>query len=67
MAFKKTDKSHFAPGKFADKKAQAIFEYLILTAVVAAIILLFSAAPYFQGIQTACGKAFNAAVTEIVR
>jgi hypothetical protein len=65
MAFKKAGKSHFAPRKFADKKAQSIFEYVILTAVVVATVLIFG--PYFGKIKDSCDKAFNAAVTEIVK
>lgn len=67
MAFKKTDKSQIAPKKFSDKKAQSIFEYIILTAIVVAVILIFASTPYFQKIKTACDNAFNAAVTEIVK
>jgi len=67
MAFKKINKSHLAQVKFADRKAQSIFEYVILTAVVVAILLIFTATPYFQQIKTSCENAFNAAVTEIVK
>ncbi len=67
MAFEKSDKSHFAPRKFSDKKAQSIFEYVILTAVVVAAILIFASTPYFQRINASCDKAFNEAVTEIVK
>ncbi|MDD5465669.1 MAG: hypothetical protein PHP73_04965 [Candidatus Omnitrophica bacterium] len=65
MAFKKADKSHLAPRKFSDKKAQSIFEYVILTAVVVAVVLIFG--PYFDDIKKSCTKAFNDAVTEIVK
>ncbi len=66
-AFKKASKSHFAPRKFSDKKAQSIFEYVILTAVVVAVVLIFASTPYFQRIKTACNNTFNEAVTEIVK
>lgn len=65
MAFKKASKSHLAQRKFFDKKAQSIFEYVILTAVVVAAVLIFG--PYFSNIKDSCTKAFNAAVTEIVK
>ncbi len=67
MAFEKSDKSRLAQRKFADKKAQSIFEYVILTAAVVSVVLIFSSTPYFQKIKTACDNAFNAAVTEIVK
>lgn len=65
MAFKKADKSHLAPGKFSVRKAQSIFEYVILTAVVVTTVLIFG--PQFGKIKDSCNKAFNAAVKEIVK
>ncbi|MDD5477957.1 MAG: hypothetical protein PHG87_07185 [Candidatus Omnitrophica bacterium] len=65
MAFKKADRSHLAQKNFSDKKAQSIFEYVILTAVVVTTVLIFG--PYFGKIKDSCDKAFNAAVTEIVK
>jgi len=65
MAFKKANKSHFAPRKFSDKEAQSIFEYVILTALVVTVVLIFG--PYFDKIKQSCNDAFNAAVTEIVK
>ena len=67
MAFKKISKGRLAPRKFSDKKAQSIFEYVILTAIVVAVVLFFAATPYFQKIKTACDNAFNRAVTQIVK
>jgi len=67
MAFKKISKSHLAQRKLADKKAQAIFEYVILTAIVVAAVLIFTATPYYQQIKTACNTSFNNAVAEIVK
>jgi len=67
MAFKKLNKSHLAQRKLVDKKAQSIFEYVILTALVVTAVLIFTTTPYFQQIKTACDNAFNAAVTEIVK
>ncbi len=65
MAFKKANESHLARKKISDKKAQSIFEYVILTAVVVALVLIFG--PYFENIKESCKTAFNAAVTEIVK
>lgn len=65
MAFKKASESHLARKKFSDKKAQSIFEYVILTAVVVALVLIFG--PHFGKIKDSCTKAFNDAVTEIVK
>lgn len=65
MAFEKTNKSHLARKKFSDKKAQSIFEYVILTAVVVAVVLIFG--PHFKNIKESCQTAFNDAVTEIVK
>lgn len=67
MAFEKSNKSHLTPRKLSDRKAQSIFEYVILTAVVVAVVLFFASTPYFQRIKTSCEGAFNAAVTEIVK
>lgn len=67
MAFKKANKSHFAQRKFSDRRAQSIFEYVILTAVVVAAVLIFAESTYFKGIKDSCENAFNAAVTEIVK
>jgi len=65
MAFKKANKSYFAQRKFSDKEAQSIFEYVILTAVVVTVVLIFG--PQFTKIRESCNTAFNKAVTEIVK
>ena len=49
------------------KKGQAIFEYFILTTVVVAVVLFFTASPYFQNIKASCEDAFNKAVQEILK
>jgi len=68
MTLIKLVKSH-QPGKkiLANYKAQAVFEYLILTTVVAAVVLFFASTPYFTKIKTSCDNAFNRTVTEIVK
>lgn len=68
MTFKKTNKSR-DPSKIilAHYKAQSIFEYLILTTVVATVALLFSQTEYFVRIKQTCEDAFGRAVTEIIK
>ena len=71
MTFKKNIKS-FLPLKIFSKvlrngKAQSIFEYLILTAVVAAVVMFFAKAGYFTQIKTSCENAFKRSVEEIVK
>ncbi|MBU4251665.1 MAG: hypothetical protein KKC39_02005 [Candidatus Omnitrophica bacterium] len=65
MAFKKGDRSYLAPRKFSVGKAQSIFEYVILTAVVVATVLIFG--PHFDAIKKSCDDAFNRSVAEIVK
>ncbi len=65
MAFKKAGKSHLAQREFSDRKAQSIFEYVILTAVVVAAVLIFG--PHFEKIKKSCDDAFNRSVAEIVK
>ena len=48
-------------------KAQAIFEYFILTAVVVAVVLFFSKSDYFKGIKNSCESAFDTAVGKILK
>ncbi len=50
-----------------NKRAQSIFEYLILTAMVCAVVLFFATKPYFTKIKTSCDDAFNRSVTDIVK
>ncbi len=53
------------------KKGQAIFEYFILTTVVVAVVLFFTASQYFKDIfkdiKTSCENAFNQAVEEMLK
>lgn len=63
--FEKANKSLFARGKVFSKKAQSIFEYVILTAVIVAAVVIFG--KNFSDIKKDCSKAFNAAVGEIVK
>ncbi|MFH1191187.1 MAG: hypothetical protein V1670_03215 [Candidatus Omnitrophota bacterium] len=68
MTFKKINKSRY-PSKIilANYKAQSIFEYLILTTVVATVALLFSQTKYFERMKISCENAFGRAVTEIIK
>ena len=49
------------------KSGQSIAEYIILTAVVCTLVLLFTNKPYFQSIQNSCETAFERSVGEILR
>ena len=53
--------------KKGQAKGQTIFEYFILTTVVVAVVLFFTASPYFQNIKASCEDAFNKAVEEILK
>lgn len=66
MTFKKINKSHPAQRKFSEK-AQSIFEYVILTAVVATAVLFFINTDQFKSIKQSCDDAFNRSVAEIVK
>ena len=56
------------------RKAQSIFEYIILTSVVAALILVFVSSKYFigaedpktRGIKEVFNDAFESSYTKIV-
>lgn len=45
---------------------QAIFEYFILTIVMAGIVLYFLNNRHFQSIKESCEEAFNDAVEEML-
>ena len=49
------------------RKAQSIFEYFILTAVILAIVLFFADKECFKNIQDSYETAFNRAVGEILQ
>jgi len=53
--------------KKINKRAQAIFEYFILTTVVVAVVLFFAASEHFKQIKNSCERAFNNGVQEILR
>jgi hypothetical protein len=53
--------------KKINKRAQSIFEYFILTAAVCATVLFFATTDSFKSIKISCEKAFNGAVTELVK
>ena len=48
------------------KKAQSIFEYIILIAVVAAIALVFIDKTHFTNIKESFNNAFKSSYTRIV-
>lgn len=71
MTFKKIIKS-YQPNKYysdilKNNIAQSIFEYLILTTVVAAVVLFFSKSEYFTNIKKSCDDALDRSVTEIIK
>ncbi len=47
--------------------AQSIFEYLILTTVVAAVVLFFSKSANFAAIKKTCDDALDRSVTEMIK
>jgi len=53
--------------KKINKIGQAIFEYFILTTIVMAVVLFFSANRYFVQIKRSCNTEFNAAVNSILQ
>lgn len=71
MTFKKNIKSFLPLKTFSEvlrkNKAQSIFEYLILTAVVAAVVMFFAKAGYFTKIKKSCEDGFKRSVEEIVK
>jgi len=48
------------------RNAQSIFEYFILTSVIAALLLTFASSDYFIKIQEAFNSAFNRSCEEII-
>ncbi len=52
--------------KKSNKQAQAIFEYFILTIVIATIVLFFTASPHFQKIKNDCEAAFDGGIEEML-
>jgi uncharacterized protein (UPF0333 family) len=67
MTFKKINKSAYPVRKKFSNRAQAIFEYFLLTTVVLAVVLFFSNKDYFMNIRNSCETAFNQAVGEILQ
>lgn len=61
--------------KSKTEKGQAIFEYFILTTVVVAVVLFFTASKFFTnptdpkkpGVKEICEGAFNKAVEEMLK
>ena len=49
-----------------DRKAQSIFEYLVLTAVIAAIVLVFVDNDQFKNIKESFNNAFKRSYARIV-
>ena len=49
------------------KSGQSIAEYIILTAVVCTLVLLFTNTTYFKSIQKSCEDAFDRSVGEILQ
>lgn len=48
-------------------RGQSIFEYLLLTAAVVAVVLFFVNSDFFKNIKSSCETAFNNAVEEMVK
>lgn len=48
-------------------KAQAIFEYFILTTVVVAVVLFFTKSDFFKSVKGSCEGAFNQAVEKMLK
>ena len=73
MTFKKNNKSTHPIRKLFSKRAQAIFEYFILTTVVVTVVLFFTTSKFFtnsepgnKGIKEICQDAFNEAVEDML-
>ncbi len=71
MTFKKNIKSCYPEKRFTgalrNYKAQSIFEYLILTTVVAAVVLFFTKSAALEKIKKSCDDALDRSVQEIVK
>lgn len=53
--------------KKINKSGQSIFEYIILTCLVAALLFGFSQAPFFKNIRGYLNDAFNRSVQKILQ
>lgn len=60
MTFKK-------PKENFSKSAQAVFEYIMITAVAIAAVFYFANTSYFQNVQQSCRNAIAGSITEITR
>lgn len=53
--------------KKINKSGQSIFEYLLLTCLVVAMLFGFSQTPFFRNIRDYLSNAFDRAVLEIIK
>lgn len=67
MTFKKINKTAHPVRCLLSNRAQSIFEYFILTAVVCAAVLFFATTDSFKSIKNSCEEAFNDSVAELVK